>query len=115
MSQTADLAISPDVLLNITQLAVEQVGGVRPTQPPARVGEFLGGRRPRGIHIDREGDEVWVDLSLAVSYGSEIPKVAVAVQGAVREAIGSMTGLVVRSVNVAVESVELPDEDVERG
>lgn len=115
MSQTADLAISPDVLLNITQLAVEQVGGVRPTQPPARVGEFLGGRRPRGINIEREGDDLWIDLSLAVSYGSEIPKVAVAVQGAVREAIGSMTGLVVRSVNVAVESVELPDEDVERG
>lgn len=115
MTQISDLAISPDVLLNITQLAVEQVGGVRPTQPPARVGEILGGRRARGINIEREGDDVWVDLSLAVIYGSEIPKVAAAVQDAVREAIGSMTGLAVRSVNVAVESVELPDEDVERG
>lgn len=115
MTQTTDLAISADVLHNIAQLAVEQVDGVRPTQPPARVGEILGGRRGRGIVIEREGDDVWVELALAVNYGTEIPKAALAVQEAVREAISSMTGLVVRSVNVAVESVELPDEDVERG
>lgn len=115
MTRAPDLAISADVLLNIAQLALEQVGGVRPTVPPARVGEILGGRRTRGVAIEREEDDVWVDLALAVDYGSEIPKVAAAVQAAVREAIVSMTGLNVRSVNVAVESVELPDEVAERG
>lgn len=115
MTHSSDLAISADVLLNIAQLAVEQVGGVRPIQPPARVGELLGGRRARGISIERDGDDVWVDLTLAVAYGSEIPKVAAAVQEAVREAIGSMTGAIVRSVNVTVESVELPEEEDERG
>ncbi|MDT3682234.1 MAG: Asp23/Gls24 family envelope stress response protein [Truepera sp.] len=115
MNESSDLAISADVLMNITQLAVEQVDGVRPTLPPARVGEILGGRRARGIVIERDGDDVWVDLSLAVDYGVEIPKVAAAAQSAVREAIASMTGLVVRSVNVAVESVELPEEDATRG
>ena len=82
MTRAPDLAISADVLLNIAQLALEQVGGVRPTVPPARVGEILGGRRARGIVIEREEDDVWVDLALAVDYGSEIPKVAAAVQAA---------------------------------
>lgn len=115
MSDAADLAISADVLFGIVQLALEEVDGVRPIQPPPRVGEFLGGRRGRGIAIERDGDDVWVDLTLAVAYGKVIPKVALAAQRAVREAVASMTGLKVRSVNVAVEDVELTEEDLARG
>ncbi len=115
MSENTELAISADVLYGIVQLALEDVDGVRPIQPPARVGEFLGGRRSRGITVEREGDEVWVDLTLAVTYGKVIPKVAVAAQRAVREAVTSMTGLQVPSVNVAVEDVELADEELPSG
>lgn len=115
MSETNDLAISSDVLYGIVQLALEEVDGVRPIQPPARVGEFLGGRRSRGISVERDGAELWVDLTLAVTYGKVIPKVAVAAQLAVRQAVSSMTGLEVRSVNVAVEDVELAEEELPRG
>lgn len=111
MTQSNDLAISPDVLYGIVQLALEEVDGVRPIQPPARVGEFLGGRRARGINVQREADEVWVELTLAVVYGKVIPKVARAAQRAVRESISSMTGLAVKSVSVAVEDVELVEEE----
>ncbi len=107
MTEGPDLAIAGDVLLNIAQLALEQVDGVRPTQPPSSVTDLLGGRRARGIAIERDGEDVWVDLTLAVEYGVEIPKAANAAQRAVREGMTSMTGLNVRSVNVAVESVEL--------
>ena len=115
MSENTELAISADVLYGIVQLALEDVDGVRPIQPPARVGEFLGGRRSRGITVEREGDEVWVDLTLAVTYGKVIPKVAVAAQRAVREAVTSMTGLQVPSVTVAGEDVELADEELPSG
>lgn len=115
MTDSPDLAIAGDVLVNIAQLAIEQVEGVRPTQPAASVSELLGGRRARGIVIDRDGDDVWVDLILAVAYGVEIPKAAKAAQQAVREGISSMTGLAVRSVNVSVESVELPDDEAASG
>jgi len=50
-----------------------------------------------------------------VTYGKVIPKVAVAAQRAVREAVTSMTGLQVPSVNVAVEDVELADEELPSG
>lgn len=115
MNENTELAISPDVLYGIVQLALEDVEGVRPIQPPARVGEFLGGRRSRGIAVERDGSEVWVELTLAVAYGKVIPKVAVAAQRAVREAVSSMTGLAVRSVNVAVEDVELAEEELPSG
>ena len=115
MTETTELAISPDVLYGIVQLALEEVEGVRPIQPPARVGEFLGCRRSKGIAVERDGQDVWVDLTLAVEYGRVIPKVAVDAQRTVREAVSSMTGLDVRSVNVAVEEVELTEEELPRG
>lgn len=111
MTDAADLAIAPDVLVGIAQLALESIEGVRPVQPAQRVGELLSGRRSRGIAIDRDADGVWIDLTLAVAYGIEIPKVAATVQRAVRESVASMTGIKVKSVSVYVESVDLNERE----
>lgn len=111
MNEGRDLEISPDVLYGIAQLALERVDGVRPIQPAPRVGEILSGRRARGINIEREEADVWVDLTVAVTYGVEIPKVAAAAQRAVREAVASMAGLNVVSVDVSVESVDLEENE----
>lgn len=104
-----ELDISPDVLFGIAQLALEQVEGIRPMTPPARVGEILGGRRAKGIAVEREGDRVSIHLSVCVSYGLAIPDLARAAQQAVREAVSSMTGLKVSTVNVTVEAVDVPE------
>lgn len=108
MSQTSGLELSQDVLYGIAQLALDTVKGVRPITPPTRVGEFLTGRRAKGIHITREDDRVDVSLTVAVTYGERIPQVAKEVQRAVREAVGSMTGLTVRTVEVFIEAVDVP-------
>lgn len=111
MSKPADLDISPDVLYGIAQLAIEQLDGIRPIQPSVRVGEILTRRRAKGIAIERDGAEVTVALTVAVDYGVEIPKVAKAAQRAVREGVASMTGLLVKSVDVNVEAVELREAE----
>lgn len=111
MTDGTDLAIAPDVLVGIAQLALEAIDGVRPVQPAQRVGEILSGRRARGIAIERDASGVWIDLTVAVDYGIEIPKVSAAVQKAVREAVASMTGLTVKSVNVFVEAVDLNERE----
>ena len=108
MSEPSGLELSQDVLYGIAQLALDQVEGVRPIAPPTRVGEFLTGRRAKGIQIERAGDEVDVALTVAMMYGAEIPLVAKRAQKSVREAVASMTGLHVRSVDVFVEAVDVP-------
>jgi len=110
VTEGIDLEISPDVLYGIAQLALDEIEGLRAIQPPPRVGEFLSGRRAKGIRIDREGSDVFVDLRVAVAYGVEIPTVATKAQRSVREAVASMTGLKVVSVAVNVESVDAPEE-----
>lgn len=104
------LEISPDVLYGIAQLALDQVDGMVAVAPPARVGEFLTGRRAKGIAIDRDGDEVSVRLNVRVGYGVRIPERARDAQRVVREAVVSMTGLDVVGVHVHVESIDLPEE-----
>ncbi|MEX2502737.1 MAG: Asp23/Gls24 family envelope stress response protein [Trueperaceae bacterium] len=109
--------LGQDVLFGIAQLALEKIDGVRALAPTPRVGEFLTGRRAKGIRIERDGDVVDVEMNLTVRYGLEIPVVAQQVRKAVREAIGSMTGLHVRSVRICVVGVDLqrPEEFVDRG
>ncbi len=104
------LDIAPDVLYGIAQLALERVHGLIPASPPARMGELLTGRRAKGIALERAGDELTITLNVHVRYGLAIPKVAAEAQRAVREAVASMTGSRVRSVNVTVEKIDLPDE-----
>ena len=103
--------LGSDVLFGIAQLALEQVEGLTTQAPPARVGEFLTGRRAKGIRIERESDGLVIDLSVTVAYGLEIPEVTARARTAVREAVGSMTGLSVRAVRVTVVGIDLPGED----
>ena len=107
MPETATPELGQDVLFGIAQLALEQVEGMTPLAPPARVGEFLTGRRAKGIRIERHGDDVDIDLNVTVRYGLEIPKLAKEAQRVIREAVGSMTGLRVRSVRVAVVGIDV--------
>ena len=112
MTDSTDLAISPDVLYGIAQLALEGVEGLSPASPPARVGEILSGRRAKGIRVERQGETVRVFLNVSVTYGMPIPKVAAEAQESVREAVGSMTGLDVETVEVCVDAIDLPAEIV---
>lgn len=109
MSDATTPHLGQDVLFGIAQLALEQVDGLRPLTPPARVGEFLTGRRAKGIRIERDGDVVDVDLNVTVRYGTEIPAVADRAKRVVREAVASMTGLEVRSVRVTVTGIDVDD------
>ncbi len=109
--RTSAPELGSDVLFGIAQLALEKIDGVRPLAPAPRVGEFLTGRRAKGIRIDRDGERVDVSLNLTVRYGLEIPEVAERARKAVREAIGSMTGLQVRSVRIRVVGVDVHDPE----
>ena len=110
MSDDRDLAISADVLYGIVQLALEGLEGLTLAAPAPRVGEILSGRRAKGIRIERQGEKVRISLSASVTYGKAIPEVAARAQKAVREAVASMTGLEVESVDVQIDNVTLPAE-----
>ena len=64
----------------------------------------------KGVRIAVEDCSVKVELSVILDYGCSIPEVTRDVQDRVKNAIESMTGFKVHSVNVQVMDVKLEEE-----
>ena len=76
------------------------------------IAEKLGKKAPdKGIRTEILGEEVKIDVSAIVRYGTKIPEIAWQIQKNVRKAIEEMTGLHVTSVNVNIEGVQLQDKE----
>lgn len=109
-TENFEIDINKDVLIGIAGIALEGVRGVTSVTPPVKVGEVLAGKRLKGINVNRDGNNLTVDLSVNVDYGLEIPTVAREVQRTVAENIEVMTSLNVRAVNVTIQGIVLPIE-----
>ena len=105
--------ISNAVLATIARIAASKVPGVV---------DFVGGivdglagimgKRPpdRGVRAEIVDNNVVIELNVVLDYGVYIPKVAWDIQQQVRRAVEQMTGKSVRSVNVLVQGIRVPQE-----
>jgi uncharacterized alkaline shock family protein YloU len=79
------------------------------TQIVVRAAESVDGvkvRRPRRhLDVDIAAGDARVSLDLSVAYGRVLPDAAREVQSRVADALGTMCGVSVRSVDVNVEAV----------
>lgn len=106
--------IADEVVTVISSMAVKDVEGVVGMVGSVAGGfaELLGKKNPsKGVRTVREGDAVTVFLSVIVEYGAKIPDVAWNLQTKVKNDIEAMTGLEVKAVNVAVDSIALVEEN----
>ena len=105
--------ISEEVVAAIAAVAVREVEGVYGLQSSftADIKEMLGSKNlSRGVKLTIEEDVVTVECFILLTYGYEIPKVASAIQENVINAVESMTGLSVATVNVDVCGIATPKE-----
>lgn len=75
-----------------------------------RVG--MSDERSRGVSVDVGEREAAVDLTLVIEYGESIPQVADAVRENVIKRIEGITGLSVAEVNIVVNDLYFPGDDV---
>jgi len=98
--------ISEDVIATIVAHAVSEVEGVVSlnTKPGADIAEFIGKKNwGKGLKVViGESDELYIDCNISVSYGQSVVTVAKSVQDAVHNALESMAGVTIASVNVNV-------------
>ena len=108
-----------DVLATIAGLAVTEVEGVANTVSGngsfvdmfARKAQSNSKNLTRGIKVDVVGNDVTVNVTIIVEYGSPVPEVASCIQENVKKAIETMTGMNVKSVDVHVQGVSLEREN----
>lgn len=62
----------------------------------------------RGVHVEIVENSVVIELNVVLEYGVHIPRVAWQIQQESRKAVEQMTGKSVKSVNVVVQSVQIP-------
>ncbi len=113
--------IADGVVAKIAGLAVREVPGVRSLIATSHVQAVVGlaravtrqSNRDIGVVVEVGEKEAAVDVRVSVDYGVHIPAVAAAVRNNVINRVESMTGLLVKEVNVAVVDLYFPEEETE--
>lgn len=77
-----------------------------------RVGVAMAAERTRGVSVEVGEREAAVDLTLVIEYGESIPQVSDAVRENVIKRIEGITGLSVAEVNIVVNDLHFPGDDM---
>ena len=104
--ENGNVMISEDVIATIVAHAVNDVEGVvgLSIKTGADIAELIGKKNwGKGVKIDISDDnKLAIECNVIISYGQSVVTVAKAVQDAITNAVESMTGVEILSVNVNV-------------
>lgn len=99
--QYGEIVIAPRVLEKIIAIATAKVDGVHSLENKS-VSDSLSKRAlGRGVYLRTQEDgQISVDIYLYLEYGVAVPKVAVAIQKAVKTAVYNMADVTLDDVNI---------------
>lgn len=97
--QKGKVVYNTGIVQNIVELAVAEVEGTVPNQ----------GKRG-GVSLFLEKDGIYVDVSVVVKYGYNVPELSYRVQQMVKQSVENMTHFKVAQVNVHIQDVVFCDE-----
>lgn len=106
--ENGSVNISSDVISIVASLAAREVEGVSKISVgiTGDITEILGMKNlAKGVDIEINENNVSINLSLGLEYGFKIREVALKVQENVKEAVETMTGLIVEEVNINIQEI----------
>ncbi len=92
--QKGKIVYNAGIVQNIVQIAVTEVEGAT----------LADGKRG-GISLYLERDGIYVDVSVVVKYGYNVPELAYRVQQSVKQSVENMTRFKVAEVNIHIQDV----------
>ena len=104
--QYGEIVIAPRVLEKIIAIATAKVDGVHSLENKS-VSDSLSKRAlGRGVYLRTQEDgQISVDIYLYLEYGVAVPKVAIAIQKAVKTAVYNMADVTLDDVNIHVVGI----------
>lgn len=120
-SDKGQTKISDGVVAKIAGLAAREVEGVHSLLNRGLQQTVVGlaravarqQNRDAGVLVEVGEKEAAVDVFLCAEYGVNIPAVAAAVRNNIVNRVETMTGLIVKEVNVEILDLYFPSEEVE--
>lgn len=112
-----EVKIVDDVVATIAGLAATEIEGVAGMSGGfvGGIAEMLGKKSlSKGVKVEIKEKIALIDLYIIVEYGTKIPDVAWEIQESVKRTIETMTGIEVNEVNIHVQGVHFPEENVEK-
>jgi uncharacterized alkaline shock family protein YloU len=120
-SEKGQTTITDGVVTKVAGLAAREVPGVYELggSTARAIGNVtqkvgLGDARTQGVSVEVGQREAAVDLTVIIEYGESIPQVAEAVRNQVIKRVEGITGLSVTEVNITVNDLYFPGDDVEQ-
>ena len=105
IQENGNVMISEDVVSTIVEHALADVEGVDSlsTKPGADIADLIGKNWGKGMKIQiAEDNSINISCNIAVKYGHSVVEVAKNIQTVLTNAVESMAGVKVSSVNVNV-------------
>lgn len=93
-NQSGKVVYNAGIVHNIVALAVAEVEGALPLQG-----------KKSGISLYLEKDGIYVDVSVVVKYGYNVPELAYRIQQSIKQSVENMTRYKVVSVDVHIQDV----------
>ncbi|WGN89056.1 Asp23/Gls24 family envelope stress response protein [Ligilactobacillus faecis] len=103
-----EVRLAPEVIEVIIGIAASQVDGVYSMRGSIAnsFSELLGRQiRGKGVKVNKDDNELKVDVYVFLNYGVSVPNVAAKIQEKVRQQVLFMTGLEISGVDVHVQGV----------
>ncbi|MEG1500509.1 MAG: Asp23/Gls24 family envelope stress response protein [Clostridiales bacterium] len=110
-TQTGAVKIADEVVATIAGLAASEIEGIAGMSGGVvgGIADLLGRKNlTKGVKVEVGEKEANIDIFIVVEFGVTIPEVAKNVQMGVKNAVETMTGLSVASVNVHIQGVTFP-------
>ncbi|NLY43906.1 MAG: Asp23/Gls24 family envelope stress response protein [Clostridiaceae bacterium] len=110
-NSNGSIIISTDVIANISGMAATQcygvVGMASRNAADGLVSLLKKEAMTKGVKVVVEGQDLIIDLHIIVEYGVNISAVCESIINTVKYTVESTTGLVVKKINVFVESIRV--------
>ncbi len=107
--------VSNEVIATIAGVAATQIEGVVGMSEGIvdGIAKLLTGSQPltKGVKVELGDEEVNLDVSIIIKYGTSIPDISGKVQENIKKAIENMTGLKVVKVNLCIQGVHVEKEN----
>ena len=104
--QYGEIVIAPRVLEKIIAIATAKVDGVHSLENKSVADSLSKRALGRGVYLRTQEDgQISVDIYLYLEYGVAVPKVAVAIQKAVKTAVYNMADVTLDDVNIHVVGI----------